>query len=105
MDGTIRFRFAERGDIPLILRFIKELADYEGMLDQVVATEELLTKWLFEKEKAEVLLVLVYRSDYPMSIGGTRGMVANCSFFRFLPLKQARFLPFSHRMEKQICPQ
>ena len=43
-------------DIPLILRFIRELADYEGMLDQVVATEELLNQWLFEKEKAEVIL-------------------------------------------------
>ena len=40
----------------MILRFIRELADYEGMLDQVVATEELLNQWLFEKEKAEVIL-------------------------------------------------
>ena len=47
MDGSIRFRFAGREDIPLILRFIKELADYEGMLDQVVATEELLDQWLW----------------------------------------------------------
>ena len=39
----------------MILRFIRELADYEGMLDQVVATEELLNQWLFEKEKAEVI--------------------------------------------------
>ena len=56
MDETIEFRFARRGDVPQILTFIRELADYEGMLDQVVATEQLLTKWLFEKEKAEVLL-------------------------------------------------
>lgn len=56
MDETIEFRFARRGDVPQILTFIRELADYEGMLDQVVATEELLSKWLFEKEKAEVLL-------------------------------------------------
>ena len=56
MDETIEFRFARRGDVPQILTFIRELADYEGMLDQVVATEELLTKWLFEKEEAEVLL-------------------------------------------------
>ena len=56
MDETIEFRFARCGDVPQILTFIRELADYEGMLDQVVATEELLTKWLFEKEKAEVLL-------------------------------------------------
>ena len=55
-DKAIEFRFAEPQDVPLILRFIKELADYKGMLDQVVATEELLNQWLFEKEKAEVIL-------------------------------------------------
>ena len=49
-------RFAEPEDASLVLRFIEELADYEGMLDQVVATEELLNEWLFEKKKAEVLI-------------------------------------------------
>ncbi len=41
----------------MILAFIKALADYEKMSDQVVATEELLKEWIFEKEKAEVLFV------------------------------------------------
>ncbi len=36
------FRFAEEKDTGLILEFIKELADYEKMLDEVVATEEVL---------------------------------------------------------------
>ncbi|WP_185535801.1 GNAT family N-acetyltransferase [Listeria booriae] len=54
--GELQFRFAAEGDVPLVLRFIKELAEYEGMLDQVVATEEALHEWLFEKEKAEVLI-------------------------------------------------
>ena len=36
------FRFATSQDTPLILHFIKELASYEKMLDEVVATEELL---------------------------------------------------------------
>ena len=40
----LTFRFAERKDIPLILRFIKELADYEGLLSEVVATEEILVR-------------------------------------------------------------
>jgi len=52
------FRAAELQDIPLILRFIRELADYEGMLDQVTATEELLREWIFDKQKAEVIFVL-----------------------------------------------
>ena len=49
------FRFAERKDVPLILYFIKELADYEKMLDEVVATEQQLEQWLFDKNKAEVI--------------------------------------------------
>ena len=51
------FRFANEKDCALILSFIRALADYEKMSDQVVATEELLREWLFEKKKAEVLFV------------------------------------------------
>lgn len=52
-------RFAEPTDIPSLLGFIRELAVYENLEDQVVATEDLLREWLFEKQKAEVLLVVV----------------------------------------------
>lgn len=55
---TITFRSAERTDVPLILEFIRELADYEQMLDQVVATEAGLEEWLFDKEKAEVIFAV-----------------------------------------------
>ena len=41
-------RFAEKEDVSLILDFIKELADYEKMLDEVVASEELLIEWIFD---------------------------------------------------------
>ena len=51
-------RFAERRDAGLILRFIKALAAYEKMSDEVVATEELLTEWIFDKKKAEVIFAL-----------------------------------------------
>ena len=54
----MQFRYAEEKDVPLILQFIKDLAEYEHMLDEVVATEELLTEWVFQKEKAEVIFVL-----------------------------------------------
>lgn len=54
----IRFRFVKENDIYLILQFIKELAEYEKMLDEVVATEELLKEWIFEKKKVEVIFVL-----------------------------------------------
>jgi len=49
------FRRATIEDCKLILFFIKELAIYERMLDEVVATEELLREWLFEQKKAEVI--------------------------------------------------
>ena len=52
------FRFANKDDVPLILRFIRELAAYEKMLDDVTATEELLREWLFEKNKAEVIFAV-----------------------------------------------
>ena len=58
MNQTPVFRFAEEGDTPLILQFIRELADYEGMLSEVVADEATLKEWLFRKQKAEVLFVL-----------------------------------------------
>ena len=54
--SQIQFRFATPQDIPQILTYIKGLAEYEKMSDQVVATEELLQEWLFDKKKAEVLL-------------------------------------------------
>lgn len=54
----MEFRYAERKDCALILQFIKELADYEKMLDEVVADEKTLEEWIFEKQKAEVLFVM-----------------------------------------------
>ena len=54
----MEFRYAERKDCALILKFIKELADYEKMLDEVVADEKALEEWIFEKQKAEVLFVM-----------------------------------------------
>lgn len=59
MKEELTFRFANKADVSLILEFIKELAEYEKMLDEVVATEDLLMEWLFEKEKAEVLFAIV----------------------------------------------
>lgn len=51
----LTFRKAEETDCGLILRFIRALAAYEKMLDEVVATEDLLRDWLFRKHSAEVL--------------------------------------------------
>ena len=56
--NNFTIRQADINDVSIILSFIKDLAEYENMSDQVVATEELLKEWLFEKKKAEVLLAM-----------------------------------------------
>ena len=51
----LTFREGREEDCARMLQFIRALAAYEKMEDQVVATEPLLREWLFEKKKAEVL--------------------------------------------------
>ena len=53
-----KIRFANENDLALILDFIKQLATYEKMLDEVVATEELLREWLFVRKVAEVIFIM-----------------------------------------------
>lgn len=52
------YRFATKKDVGLILDFIKSLAKYEKMENEVVATKELLEEWIFEKGKAEVIFAI-----------------------------------------------
>jgi len=55
----LTFRTAQRGDEEKILYFIRELARYEKMENEVVATPELLSEWIFEKNKAEVIFPII----------------------------------------------
>jgi len=52
------FRYAEKCDTALILEFIRELAAYEDLSHEVVATEEVLGEWIFDKKKAEVIFAV-----------------------------------------------
>lgn len=52
------YRFAEIKDVGLILAFIKALAEYEQMADVVIANEESLKEWLFEKKVAQVIFAI-----------------------------------------------
>ena len=54
----MEIRFATREDAGKILAFIKELAAYEKMEHEVVATEALLCEWIFDKQKAEVIFAV-----------------------------------------------
>lgn len=51
----LTFRYAQEQDCEKILFFIRGLAKYEKMEDEVIATPELLREWIFEKKKAEVI--------------------------------------------------
>lgn len=55
----LTFRTAQREDCERILFFIRELAKYEKMEDDVVATPALLEEWIFDKQKAEVIFPMV----------------------------------------------
>ena len=54
----ITYRPAERGDIELIMKFIRDLAGYEKLADQEVADAGVLADWLFEKRVAKVVFAL-----------------------------------------------
>jgi len=58
-------RHAERKDVALIRSLIRDLAEYEKMLDEMVATEELLGKSLFGKKKF-VEVILGYYNEVPV---------------------------------------
>jgi len=64
MVELIRIEHAVENDLPLIHKFIRELAEYEKMSEECVATEALLREALFgEKKFAEV--VVAYYQDEP----------------------------------------
>lgn len=52
---NMEIRKACQKDVPQILEFIKGIARYEKMENEVVATENMLHEWLFQKEVAEVV--------------------------------------------------
>ena len=59
VNGNFMIRPAELNDVPEILVLIKELAEYERLLNEVVATEELLEETLFG-ENSSVKVLLAY---------------------------------------------
>jgi GNAT superfamily N-acetyltransferase len=55
IDGFI-IRFAEEKDAAIIFSMVKELAEYEKLLESLEATEELLKEALFKSGVAETLI-------------------------------------------------
>ena len=57
MNNT-KIRFATEDDVALIVEFIRGIAEYEKMLDEVIADEDLIREWVFRRNKAEVIFAL-----------------------------------------------
>ena len=54
----VQFRKATEADAALILDFIKGIATYENMLDEVINTEEMIKEVVFGQGHAEVIFAL-----------------------------------------------
>lgn len=54
----MKFRYATEDDLSLVLKFIRGIAVYEKMEDEVVNNEEMLKECLFDKKIAEVIFAL-----------------------------------------------
>lgn len=70
-------RKAEEKDVPIILQLIKELAEYEELLHQVITTEEDLARVLFNKNS----FVNVLLAEYNDKIAGQALFFYNFSTF------------------------
>ena len=75
--NEIKIRKVEPGDIPVILKLIKDLAQYEKLSDQVTATEELLRKNLFGKNR----FIEVWLAEYQNKAAGYLIFYYNFSSF------------------------
>lgn len=59
----IKIHFANENDVGIILSFIKDLAEYERLTNEVVATEEKLRKTLFGNKKYAEVLIAEYKNQ------------------------------------------
>ena len=59
----IHVRAASQEDVPLILSFIKELAEFERLSHEVIATEDSLREWLFGERPVAEAVIGEHRGD------------------------------------------
>ena len=62
-NPDFKIRFATKDDTALILSFIKQLADYEKLVHEVVATEDILKETLFGKRKIAEVIIGEYKKE------------------------------------------
>ena len=60
---SFQVRAATKADVPVILAFIKKLADYERLSHEVVATEKILNETLFGRRRTAELAIGFYKKE------------------------------------------
>ena len=63
MKGNVDIRKAERQDVPLLLEFIKGIARYEKMENEVIASADVLEREMFDEHRAEAVFAVVDRRE------------------------------------------
>ena len=64
----IEIRQATEKDVDIIFNFINELAIYEKLENEVIATKELILETLFKNNKADVLIANYYGKPVGMAL-------------------------------------
>lgn len=59
MNCNVEIRKAERQDVPLLLTFIRGIARYAQMEDEVIASVEVLEREMFDENRAEAVFAVV----------------------------------------------
>ena len=65
MSTQTKIRNAEEQDIPVILNFIRQLAEYEKLSHEVVVNEELIKKSLFLSDHKAAYCILAFSDNQP----------------------------------------
>ena len=85
MDKSFIIRKAERKDVGLLLDFIRGIAKYEKMEDEVVATAEVLESEMFDHHRAEaVSMVRRWDSRFTSSISRPSSGIQDCTLKIYL---------------------
>ena len=66
--SQLEFRFAQPGDEELVLFFIRQLAEYEHALEEVIATAEQLRDQLFVRKHAEVVFAMIDEQEIGLAL-------------------------------------
>lgn len=59
MKSDVAIRKAERQDVPLLLEFIRGIARYEKMEDEVITSADVLEREMFDEHRAEAVFAAV----------------------------------------------